>query len=156
MENKEDQSCRETLIPRVAETLLANRRHCGWCKGRGYVTQNYDEYGISDPKDVPCSVCITTKHAADQLTLLLHAQARVGRRDGLLNRAGREQFDRAEAAEAKLARVEAERDAAERQCADAERFANSEGLRADAAEALLASQVQERTRTKERTPDASR
>jgi hypothetical protein len=30
---------------------------CPGCDGRGTRTKTYDEYGMADPKDVPCWVC---------------------------------------------------------------------------------------------------
>jgi len=49
-------------------------RFCGRCGGRGTVVKQYDDYGISDPKDVPCPSCggcgkvvpVTDAHALEQ------------------------------------------------------------------------------------------
>lgn len=56
--------CNGCLSMRAAVALRGARlpetprmRTCGWCKGTGAVWQNYDEYGMSDPKQVPCSSC---------------------------------------------------------------------------------------------------
>lgn len=32
-------------------------RVCGRCGGRGTVVRTYDDYGMADPKDVPCPSC---------------------------------------------------------------------------------------------------
>ncbi|MBP7568753.1 MAG: hypothetical protein KBA95_01715, partial [Acidobacteria bacterium] len=60
-------------------------RFCGRCGGRGVIVKQYDDYGMSDPKDVPCPSCggcgkvvpLTDAHALEQRAE--QAEARVAK-----------------------------------------------------------------------------
>lgn len=38
-------------------TARERKERCGRCNGRGTITTTYDDYGMADPKTVPCSAC---------------------------------------------------------------------------------------------------
>lgn len=44
-------------IARLREALTKAKPHCGLCRGKGWRTVTYDDYGMSDPKQEPCGNC---------------------------------------------------------------------------------------------------
>ena len=46
-----------SALQQVKALAAELRLHCSHCRGTGVTTTTYDEYGMADPKDVPCWYC---------------------------------------------------------------------------------------------------
>jgi hypothetical protein len=51
-----------------------SERFCEHCDGRGTVIKRYDEYGMADPKEVPCPFSVGYEAACEDIEQAIRAR----------------------------------------------------------------------------------